>query len=108
MKVFQRKTVGDDVFGSTINGTGSFVMEVSKDSSDTVFAKILKLVDQSQKNLSKTATTIKRLEPKYVTLVLMIFHLYWSWVQQFWMELECNFISKYCIFNFIFTLRISS
>lgn len=84
----KEKTVGDDVFGSTINGTGSFVMEVSKDSSDTVFAKILKLVDQSQKNLSKTATTIKRLEPKYVTLVLMIFPFIlvlgptvfgWSW-----------------------------
>lgn len=84
----KEKTIGDDVFGSTINGSDSFVMEVSKDSSNTVFAKILQLVDQSQKNLSKTATIIKRLEPKYVTLVLMVFSIIlilgptvfgWSW-----------------------------
>ncbi|MBU5583476.1 heavy metal translocating P-type ATPase, partial [Enterococcus sp. S181_ASV_20] len=58
----KEKNTGDDVFGSTINGQGTFVMEVSKDSKDTVFAKILQLVDQSQSNLSKTATKIKLFE----------------------------------------------
>lgn len=62
----KEKNIGDDVFGSTINGTGTFTMEVTKDSSETVFAKILELVDQSQKSLTKTATLIQRLEPKYV------------------------------------------
>lgn len=70
------KTVGDEVYGSTINGDGTFTMEVTKDSSDTVFAKILKLVNESQSNLSKTATKIKRFEPKYVTAVLIIVAIY--------------------------------
>ena len=45
------KTVGDDVYGSTINGTGAIIIVVTKDSSETVFAKILELVNQSQNNL---------------------------------------------------------
>lgn len=89
----REKTVGDEVFGSTINGNGVFTMEVTKDSKDTVFAKILQLVDQSQSDLSKTATKIQRFEPIYVTIVLIlvpifillgpsIFH--WSWSTSFY------------------------
>ncbi|MEG0256512.1 MAG: heavy metal translocating P-type ATPase [Vagococcus sp.] len=70
------KTVGDDVYGSTINGNGAITIEVTKESSDTVFAKILQLVNQSQSNLSKKATKIKKLEPKYVTAVMIIVTLY--------------------------------
>lgn len=70
------KTVGDDVYGSTINGNGMITIEVTKESSDTVFAKILQLVNQSQSNFSKKATKIKRLEPKYVTAVMIIVTLY--------------------------------
>ncbi len=70
------KTVGDNVFGSTINGNGAVTIEVTKESSDTVFAKILELVNQSQANLSKKATKIKKLEPKYVTAVMVIVTLY--------------------------------
>lgn len=70
------KTVGDNVFGSTINGDGTITMVVTKDSTDTVFAKILQLVNESQSNLSKTATKIKRLEPKYVTSVMVLVFLY--------------------------------
>lgn len=65
------KTVGDDVFASTINGTGTFVMEVTKDSSDTVIAKIIQMVEQSQGDLTPTASKIKRFEPKYVMTVLV-------------------------------------
>ena len=84
----REKTVGDEVFGSTINGNGTFTMEVTKDSSDTLFAKILQLVNQSQSNLSKTATRIQKLEPYYVTAVLIIVPIFilmgpsvfqWSW-----------------------------
>lgn len=89
----KEKTVGADVFGSTINGSGSFTMEVTKDSSNTVFAKILQLVNQSQSNLSKTATKIQKLEPYYVTIVLALvlifivtspFLFHWSWDKSFY------------------------
>ncbi|MCH4169970.1 MAG: heavy metal translocating P-type ATPase [Lactobacillus sp.] len=89
----KEKTVNDEVFGSTINGSGTFTMRVTKDSSETVFAKILALVDQSQQSLTKTATWIQKLEPKYVTLVLALlplvilagpYLLSWSWHQSFY------------------------
>lgn len=69
----KEKSVGDEIFGSTINGSGTITMKVTKDSSETVFSKILEMVDQSQKSLTKTATLIQRLEPKYVTLVLLLY-----------------------------------
>lgn len=68
----REKTIGDEVFGSTVNSTGTFTMEVTKSSDETVFAKIIQLVNQSQNNLSQTATKIKRLEPIYVTIVLIL------------------------------------
>ncbi|MEG0327173.1 MAG: heavy metal translocating P-type ATPase [Erysipelothrix sp.] len=64
--------VGDTVFGSTMNGTGTFTMEVTKDTSDTVFAKILTLVSQAQTDVSKTAALIKKIEPIYVTAVFLL------------------------------------
>lgn len=66
------KGIGDVVYGSTINGSGSFTMEVTKDSNDTVFAKILELVSQAQTNISKTAVIIKKIEPIYVTIILLL------------------------------------
>ena len=84
----KEKTIGDEVFGSTINGEGTFVMQVTKEPGDTVFAKILGLVNSSQNSLTKTATLLQRLEPKYVTLVLVLFPVVllasrfifgWSW-----------------------------
>lgn len=87
------KKAGDIVFGSTINGSGSFTMEVTKDSADTVFAKIIELVNQSQSNLSKTATKIKKIEPIYVTIVLLLVPVFilfgfyimnWSWYESFY------------------------
>ena len=66
------KTVGDMLYGSTMNGSGTLTMEVTKDSSETVIAKIIELVSQTQKNISKTAALIKKIEPKYVTIVLLL------------------------------------
>lgn len=87
------KTVGDDVFGSTINVSGSFVMEVSKDPADSLFAKILDMVNQSQTNLTKAATKIQKFEPVYVSIILMIVPLFiitmptvfgWTWYDAFY------------------------
>ena len=71
------KTTGDELFGSTINGSGTLVMEVTKESSETVIAKIIQLVSQTQRDISKTAAFIKRLEPKYVTVVLLLTPLFY-------------------------------
>ncbi|MGG3854988.1 heavy metal translocating P-type ATPase [Caldifermentibacillus hisashii] len=86
----KEKSKGDGVFGGTINGTGTFTMEVTKESKDTVFSKILQLVSQNQSNQTKMASIIQKFEPKYVNLVLVFIPLViifgpflfdWSWEQ---------------------------
>ena len=67
----KEKGKDDRVFGSTVNGSGTFTMEVTKENKDTVFSKILELVNQNQNNQTKAASVIQKFEPKYVTLVLM-------------------------------------
>jgi Cd2+/Zn2+-exporting ATPase len=86
----KEKKKGDTVFGSTINGKGTFTMEVTKESEDTVFSKILQLVNQNQDNQTKAASIIQKFEPKYVTVVLIAIPLFvllapalfdWTWAQ---------------------------
>lgn len=86
----KEKSKGDDVFGSTINGTGTFTMEVTKENKDTVFSKILQLVNQNQDNQTKATSIIQKFEPKYVTVVLIAIPLFmllapflldWTWSQ---------------------------
>lgn len=86
----KEKNVGDDVFGSTINGDHTIVVEVTKNPDETVFAKILKMVEASQENLTPAASKIKKIEPVYVTSVLILFPLVvllgpwifgWEWGQ---------------------------
>ena len=80
------KTVGDEVYASTINGSGTIIVEVSKYSSQTVFAKILQLVEASQGHFSPAAKRLNRFEPIYVSIVLLAFigllisgPLFWNW-----------------------------
>lgn len=86
----EEKSEGDGVFGSTINGTGTFTMEVTKENKDTVFSKILQLVNQNQENQTKASSVIQKFEPKYVNLVLITIPLViilapmlfdWTWSQ---------------------------
>ncbi|GAB3807561.1 heavy metal translocating P-type ATPase [Virgibacillus kimchii] len=92
----KEKSKGDGVFGSTINGTGTFTMEVTKESKDTVFSKILQLVNSNQDNQTKAASIIQKFEPKYVTLVLIAIPLVmvltpflfdWTWSQSIYRSL---------------------
>lgn len=87
------KTVGSEVFGSTINGDGTLTVKVTKDSQDTLFAKIIELVNESQENMSVTATKIQRLEPRYVNTILVLVPIFillgpvifqWSWEESFY------------------------
>lgn len=66
------KHSGDTLYGSTINGSGTLVMEVTRDSSETVIAKIIEMVSQTKQNISNTAAFIKKIEPVYVTVILLL------------------------------------
>ena len=92
----QEKTEGDEVYGSTINGTGSFMMEVTKKEEDTIFSSILKLVSQNQGNQTKIATRIQQFIPNYVKIVLTVvpliflvgpFAFNWTWDESIYRSL---------------------
>jgi len=51
-------------------------MEVTKENNDTVFSKILQLVNENQNNQTKAAGIIQKFEPKYVTFVLVAIPLF--------------------------------
>ena len=70
------KEVGDQVFGSTINGDNTLKVEINRNSDETVLAKIIKLVSETKNDLSKTAVLIQRIEPIYVTIVLILAPLF--------------------------------
>lgn len=71
------KNIGSKVFASTINGNGTLDIQVTHDSSMTVFSKILQMVSQAKTNISKTAVLIKKIEPIYVTIVLLLTPLFY-------------------------------
>ena len=84
----KEKAQGDIVFGSTINGTGTFTMKVTKENKDTVFSKILQLVNQNQENQTRAASIIQKFEQRYVSFVLIAVPLFilstpvlfhWTW-----------------------------
>ena len=98
-------SAGDEVFGSTMNGTGTFTMEVTKVQTDTVFSKILQLVNQNKSNRTKVASIIQRFEPKYVNLVLIAVVLLiilppllsdWTWADSYYRGLVILIAASPC------------
>ncbi|EOH89941.1 heavy metal translocating P-type ATPase [Enterococcus villorum] len=61
----------DELFAGTINQGNPFILRVTKKSTDTVFAKIIKLVEEAQNTPTKTASFISRIENTYVKCVLL-------------------------------------
>lgn len=73
----KEKQIDDFVYGSTLNQEHTLTIEVTSVYSETVFAKIMQVVAQSQKTLSRKASKIKQIEPKYVTIVLCLIPLFY-------------------------------
>ena len=99
------KTVGDDIFGSTINLSEALTMTVSKESNDTLFAKIIRMVEEAQKTPSKTASFINRIENTYVKIVLIFvpvmiavfyFLLDWGWNESFYRGMVLLTVASPC------------
>ncbi|HER2234628.1 TPA: heavy metal translocating P-type ATPase, partial [Streptococcus pyogenes] len=83
------KAEGQDLIGGTINQGQTIDMLVTIENDDTLFAKIINLVESAQEKKSKTATFIESLEDGYVKFVLVLipafilfshFVLSWTWL----------------------------
>ena len=59
------KTVGDEVFAGTANGTGALRVRVSRLAHDTVVARIVAMVEQASATKAKTQLFIERIEQRY-------------------------------------------
>ena len=70
------KGEGDEVFASTVNLSSRIEMKVTAESTDTVFAKIMKVVENAQHSMNKQATFIQKIEPIYVNIVLIIWPIF--------------------------------
>lgn len=70
--LFQEKSVGDEVTGGTVNGTGAFEFEVTAAGSDTVLAHIVELVEAAQGSKPPIQRLADRISAVFVPAVLSV------------------------------------
>ncbi|MGY3778975.1 heavy metal translocating P-type ATPase [Isobaculum melis] len=99
------KTVGDQIYGGTINLSSGVTMAVSHTSDQTLFSNIVRLVEQAQSLPSKTATLISKFENTYVKCVLIFvafmmflphFLLGWDWNETFYRAMVLLIVASPC------------
>lgn len=66
------KEVGDTVFAGTINGMGALEVEASQPASDSVFARIVHLVEQAQTRRAPIQTFVDRFARRYTPAVVVL------------------------------------
>lgn len=59
------KTVGDEVFAGTLNGTGALRVLVNRAAEDTVVARIVTMVQDASETKARTQLFIERVEQRY-------------------------------------------
>ena len=65
------KGIDDELFAGTVNLNGAIQMEMTKPSSETLFQKIITLVQSAQSEKSPSQQFIERFEGTYVKIVLI-------------------------------------
>ncbi|RZU18041.1 heavy metal translocating P-type ATPase [Streptomyces sp. BK239] len=59
------KEPGDDVFAGTVNGTGALRVRVERDPSDSVIARIVRMVEEAAETKAPTQLFIEKVEQRY-------------------------------------------
>ncbi|MET9386173.1 heavy metal translocating P-type ATPase [Streptomyces sp. NPDC002928] len=59
------KGAGDEVFASTLNGTGALRVKVERDPSDSVIARIVAMVEEASETKAPTQLFIEKVEQRY-------------------------------------------
>ncbi|HZG73351.1 MAG TPA: heavy metal translocating P-type ATPase [Chondromyces sp.] len=99
------KSIQADVFAGTVNITGSINIEVTKPSTDTLFQKIIQLVQSAQSEKSPSQQFIEKFEGTYVKIVLLVvllmmfvphFVLGWSWTETFYRAMVLLVVASPC------------
>ncbi|WP_433595504.1 heavy metal translocating P-type ATPase [Lysinibacillus xylanilyticus] len=99
------KHEGDEVFAGTVNLNGAITMEMTKPNSETLFQKIIELVQSAQSEKSPSQQFIEKFEGTYVkftllTVALMMFlpHflLGWDWTTTFYRAMVLLVVASPC------------
>ena len=99
------KSSGAEVIGGTINAGELIDIEVTVEDEDTLFSKIIRLVDEAQSQPSKTASFIEGIEGTYVKAVLIgvplfilavYFLLGWSMEESFYRGMVLLTVASPC------------
>lgn len=99
------KSIHEEVFAGTVNMTGSITVQVTKESSDTLFQKIIQLVQSAQSEKSPSQLFIERFEGTYVKVVLVVvilmffiphFLLGWNWHESFYRAMILLVVASPC------------
>ncbi|PLS14731.1 cadmium-translocating P-type ATPase [Bacillus sp. M6-12] len=95
----------DEVFAGTVNLRGSIIVRITKPSSETLFQKIIALVQSAQSEKSPSQQFIERFEGTYVKVVLSVvflmmflphFLLGWSWTETFYRAMILLVVASPC------------
>ncbi|WP_056476410.1 heavy metal translocating P-type ATPase [Bacillus sp. FJAT-25509] len=99
------KNLNDEVFAGTINIKGTLVVEITKHSDETLFQKIINLVQTAQSEQTPSQQFIERFEGVYVKGVLIAvlfmmflphFALDWSWTTTFYRAMILLVVASPC------------
>ena len=99
------KEVGDELFAGTVNLSGAIQMKMTKPSSETLFQKIITLVQSAQSEKSPSQQFIERFEGTYVktviimVIVMMVLPHYlfdWDWTTTFYRAIVLLVVASPC------------
>src|SRR4051812_15363825 len=95
----------DDVFAGTVNLNGSITVEITKPTNETLFQKIIELVQSAQSEKSPSQLFIERFEGNYVKIVSAIvvimmflphYLLGWTWTETFYRAMVLLVVASPC------------
>ncbi|OAT80109.1 ATPase [Bacillus sp. MKU004] len=99
------KEANDEVFAGTVNINGAVTVEMTKPSTETLFQKIIDLVQSAQSEKSPSQLFIERFEGTYVKVILAVvflmmfvphFLLGWSWTETFYRAMVLLVVASPC------------
>ncbi|RCW62996.1 heavy metal translocating P-type ATPase [Saliterribacillus persicus] len=99
------KEIDEDVFTGTVNGNGNITVEINKLSSESLFQKIVELVQAAKSERSPSQLFIERFESTYVKIVLLTvaFMMFlphylvgWSWTDTIYRAMILLVVASPC------------
>lgn len=100
-----QKDAGDQIFTGTVNDSGTVTVRVTHASNETMYQRIVDLVQTAQDEKSESQQFIERFEGLYVNVVLLVvglmmflphFLFSWSWTETFYRAMILLVVASPC------------